>query len=71
MYADNKGTKKSEVRNAVLDLLKKSMGFNMNPNYVISDNNRTYPLQGIAKRNKEAERLSENDYRDYKKRQGL
>ena len=25
----------------------------MNPNYVISDNNRTYPLQGIAKRNKE------------------
>lgn len=53
LYADNKGTKKSEVRNAVLDLLKKSMGFNMNPNYVISDNNRTYPLQGIAKRNKE------------------
>lgn len=53
LYADNKGTKKSEVRNAVLDLLKKSMGFNMNPNYVISDNNRTYPLQGIAKRNNE------------------
>ena len=63
LYADNKGTKKSEVRNAVLDLLKKSMGFNMNPNYVISDNNRTYPLQGIAKRNKEGKfviKVSEN-----------
>jgi len=48
-----KSTTKAPARDAVLDLLKKSMGFNMNPNYVISDNNRTYPLQGIAKRNKE------------------
>ena len=48
-----KSTTKAPARNAVIDLLKKSMGFNMNPNYVISDNNRTYPLQGIAKRNKE------------------
>lgn len=53
LYADNKGTKKDDVRKEVLDLLKKSMGFNMNPVYIQSDNNRTLPLQGVAKRNKD------------------
>ena len=53
LYADNKGTKKDNVRKEVLDLLKKSMGFNMNPAYIQSDNNRTLPLGGVAKRNKE------------------
>lgn len=53
LYADNKGTKKDNVRKEILDLLKKSMGFNMNPTYIQSDNNRTLPLGGVAKRNKE------------------
>lgn len=50
---DENGNEKSEPRKQVLDVLRKSLHFNLNPSYVISDNNKTLPLNGVAKRNKE------------------